>query len=319
MGRTLLIIGAGASKAIHESFPTGLELAQLIDVHLITTQKNKNYDSACPYISSMMNRAKDVLGFETNELSKIADDLKRPLWGYVQEYYYNAIRFGAPGISIDKLIASISEPNKEQITNLAKFCIAYHLKGQERAFSERLNQFPSLLKDNWVYHFFSLLRSKSNSADHLNNWDVVSFNYDRLFEFLANKAIASLFDGQLSGYNIKNSINYIYGNIGFLDELSLEKNNDELLSTSHLNIRLIEERPSTSINNIHSYEKILFIGFGFDKTNLSQALKLDQTNKVNCLGMCYEKKTDFLKEIQKEFNIEIEQYSSIQEFLNKII
>jgi len=51
MTKTLIIIGAGGSKNIHKSFPTGIELAHFVDVHLIPTKKTTN-ELTCPYILS---------------------------------------------------------------------------------------------------------------------------------------------------------------------------------------------------------------------------------------------------------------------------
>jgi hypothetical protein len=311
----LIVIGAGASKDIHSPFPTGIELAQLIDVHLITTKKEQDDPTntfECPYISPMINEVKRAFQYDQGTLDLIIDSLKRPLWGYVQTYYYELIRTGAPPISIDDLITSIESPQKDKIIDVAKYCIAYHLKGQEQACFETFEQ-KNNWETSWVYHLCELIVKKGLSVENVS---VTSFNYERTFEFFSTKALEKMNNPD------KFSIDYIYGRLGSLKEMNYHAPNDdsELLRKGFSNIRLIGDRADASCKHkIEDFEKILFLGFGFDKKNLEEALCMQKPNKIPSFGMCRRSKSDYLCQIEKDYSIIIEEHASIKAFLTEHI
>ena len=152
MTKTLLIIGAGTSKCIHDTFPTGIELALWTDAHLVTTKKTADDPSNhpdCPYISSMMNEAKRVFKFDAPYLDGLIDKLKIELWAYARKYDFHLYRKDTPTISIDELISSKFGSTPE-VFNLAKQCVAYLLKGQEDAYLDTVNK-TSLTNDSSYY------------------------------------------------------------------------------------------------------------------------------------------------------------------------
>jgi hypothetical protein len=314
MTKTLLIIGAGTSMAVHSSFPSGIQLANLVDVHLITTKK-KVEEKECPYISSMINEAFRIFNPEVNAFDKLIDDLKIELWAYVQEYYYNEIGTGTTvSISVDNLVSS-KFGNNPAVTNLAKQCIGYHLKGQENAYIRKINAPGYICTDTWVDNLFARLYSKGwTYGDIQNNLRVISFNYERLFEYLACKAIKKIYSVDT---NHLPNIEYIYGKIGTLADVPFEANNDvtEKMKDCFKNIKLIGDRNNISGKpQLDDYEKVLFVGFGYDKDNLTDALSIKSVKTASLLGMCLNK-SKLYQGIEKDFKIVITAHKNIEDFL----
>jgi hypothetical protein len=313
--KTLIIIGAGSSKNIHESFPSGIELANLVDVHLITTKKRKdNYLLEAPYISPMINEALRIFGHEIEYLDSLIDELKIDLWGNTQEYYYNKIRTDAEPISIDNLI-SLKFKSYPDIINLAKQCIAYHLKGQESAYFDKINAIPNI-NSNWIEYLFYHLKSKGATFNDVkNNLQIISFNYERLFEYLSCKAIEKVFNEAIIELPF---IKYIYGNIGNLKDISIQTPNDKTdkMRRCFLNIKLIGERHDIREKpNLDDFEKILFIGFGYDKENLSDTLSIQAVKSAKLSGMC-RKKTKMYEDVERDFKINITAFGDhIEDFI----
>lgn len=314
--RTLIIIGAGTSIAIHPSFPTGIELANLIDVHLITTKKK---DDNSTYISTMMNEVIKIFEKDVNSFDGLIDELKRELWYYVQEYYYENIRKEkneAISISIDNLISE-KFSNDSPVSKLAKQCIAYLLKGHEDAYFEKVTSHGSI--SCWIDDLFTILKSKGWTFDDVNNdFRVISFNYERVFEYIGCKSVEKVFNKTLNKLPF---IEYAYGNIGTLLDIPFEsKNTSDKMRDCFKSIKLIGERDSVRLESqINDFEKVLFIGFGFDKDNLKGTLKIDTVRSAKLYGMVYEDE-ELLKRVRNDFPvISIDNYSKITDFLEKYL
>ena len=316
MTKTLIVIGAGTSKNIHDTFPTGIELAIWLDAHLITTKKTSddpNNHPDCPYISPMINEAKRVFNHDVNHLDSLVDRLKVGLWAYARNYDFHYYRKESPTISVDELISS-KFGNDPEVFNLAKQCVAYLLKGQEDAYFDTVNK-TSLPNDSWIKNLYTRLKSRgANFDDIMTNLTIISFNYERLFEYLSCKALNKLF-----GTDIKTlpNINYIYGNFGTLIEVPfIEKNHGEIFRKyCYGNLKFIGERHHISNKpNLDDYEKVLFIGFGYDKDNLSDTLSVKKVKTARLIGMC-RNKTKQYQDTEREFNITINKYDTIDDFL----
>jgi hypothetical protein len=312
MTKTLIIIGAGSSKNIHKSFPTGIELAHFIDVHLITTKKITN-EPTCPYISPMINEAFRVFNYNVNYLDGLIDKLKIELWQYARKYDYYSYRTGSEPISIDKLISSKFSSDTE-VYNLAKQCVAYHLKGQEDAYFDTYKQ-TSYSEESWIENIYGILKSRGATYNDVkSNLSVISFNYERLFEYLSCKALNKLYKQSVKELPF---INYIYGNFGTLKEVSFEIRNDSEIFRKYCfdKLKFIGERNTlTNKPNLDNFEKVLFIGFGYDKENLTDALLIKNVRKAKLIGMCRDK-TKFYEDTEAEFNISINKYDTIEDFL----
>lgn len=306
MKKTLLVIGAGSSKNIHPTFPTGIELAIWVDAHLVTTKKTaedpENHPHH-PYISPMINEAKKVFNCDTNHLDKLVDRLKVELWGYARNYDYYYYRKEAPTISVDELISSKFEDDPE-LFSLAKQCVAYLLKGQEDAYLFTITK-ANNTNSTWIENMYEILKSRGATFnDIVNNLAIISFNYERLFEYISCKVLNKLF-----GTNINElpNIKYIYGNFGTLTQVPFEVENNDLIFRNHChgNLKFIGERHKLDYKpNIDNYDKVLFIGFGYDKKNMNGPLSIQNVKTAKLIGMCKDLNPHYLK-IGTEFKIEM--------------
>jgi ribosomal protein L20 len=313
MIKTLIIIGAGGSKNIHKSFPTGIELAHFVDVHLISTKKT-THEPTCPYISPMINEAFRVFKHEVKYLDELIDKLKIELWAYARKYDYHSYRTGAEPISIDELISS-KFSSVPDIYNLAKQCLAYYLKGQEDAYLDTVNK-TSSSNDLWIEKIYDTLKSQGASFNDIkNNLSVVSFNYERLFEYLSCKAINKLYNEVFTELPF---INYIYGNFGSLTEVPFDTKNDSDIfrKNCHENLKLIGERHNLSNKpNLDNYKKVLFVGFGYDKDNLKDTLSIESVKTAKLIGMCRKLNSSYSK-VETDFKIKmVECGDKIDEFI----
>ncbi|WP_276373957.1 hypothetical protein [Chryseolinea sp. H1M3-3] len=306
MTKTLIVIGAGSSKNIHPTFPTGIELAIWLDAHLITTKKtadDHNNHPDCPYISSMINEAKRVFNYDTNYLDKLVDRLKVGLWSYTRTYDYHYYRNEAPTISVDELISSQFEAYP-QVYSLAKQCVAYLLKGQEDAYLDTVTK-TNNTNSAWIENIYATLKSRGALFnDIVNNLTIISFNYERLFEHISCQTLSRLF-----GTNIKElpNLNYIYGNFGTLSQVPFEVKNNESIFRNHChgNLKFIGERHKLNNKpNLDNYEKVLFIGFGYDKDNLTDTLAIQNVRTAKLIGMCRNLNSRYLK-IGADFKIKM--------------
>jgi len=311
--KTLIVIGAGSSKSIHNSFPTGIELAHYIDVHLIPTKKPTK-EQKCPYLSPMINEALRVFKYDVRYLDELIEKLKIELWPYARKYDYNSYRNIKEAISIDELISS-KFSSIPDVCNLAKQCIAYHLKGQEDAYLFTVKK-NSKSNYRWIDSIYSTLKSRGVAFNNIKNYlSVVSFNYERLFEYLSCKVINKLYNETVTELPF---VNYIYGNIGNLTEVPFTETNDSEMFRNHCyqKLKLIGERHELQKPNLDNFEKVLFIGFGYDRKNLEDTLSINTVKTAKLIGMCIAK-SKYYQDIEKEFNISINSYTTIEEFINR--
>ena len=319
MIKTLIIIGAGSSKNIHKSFPTGIELAHFVDVHLITTKKKKATDEpTCPYISPMINEAFRVFKHNVQYLDELIDKLKIELWDYARKYDYHLYRTGAEPISIDELISSKFSAIPD-VYNLAKQCLAYQLKGQEDAYFDTIKE-TSNSNDLWIEDIYTVLHSQGASFKDLkNNLNIVSFNYERLFEYISCKSINKLYNETVKELPF---INYIYGNFGSLIEVPFEARNDSPIFREYCyeKLKLIGERHLLyNKPNLDDYEKVLFVGFGYDKDNLIDTLSIKNSKTAKLIGMC-RKLNPFYSNVEKNFKIKmVECGDKIDDFIKTLL
>jgi len=306
MTKTLIVIGAGTSKNIHDTFPTGIELAIWLDAHLITTKKtadDPNNHPDCPYISPMINEAKRVFNHTVHHLDSLVDRLKIGIWAYARNYDFHYYRKEAQTISVDELISSKFDDDPE-VFSLAKQCVAYLLKGQENAYLDTVNK-TSNANALWIESIYATLKSRGATFNDItNNLSIISFNYERLFEYISCQNLNKLF-----GTNIKllPNINYIYGNFGTLTQVPFEVKNHDLIFRNHCheNLKFIVERHKlTNKPNLDNYEKVLFIGFGYDKDNLEDTLSIKSVKNATLIGMCRELKP-FYVNTGNDYNIKM--------------
>lgn len=302
MKRTLLILGAGASTDVHPGFPTGDELIQLIDVHLVTTRYVYAESQKDWFISPLVNRIKGDFGMDYNQTTEFIHRFKRKLWDKIQHWYFEKFHCIPEPISIDQLIAEQFKDDPLYV-DIAKYCIAYFIKGAEHGILRAKNG-AYLKLNHWITGFNKFL--EANNQNNSIEFKVITFNYDRVLQYFLNKQVGM-------------EIHHAYGSIGELRDLSFEKNNDaEKLKVASQNIKLIHERePLPNEYSIDHFDSCLFVGFGYDEKNMRDTLQMNKTRYENCTGMAFKEKTKHHNKVIQDFGFNIEPTCSISEFLQK--
>ena len=306
MKKTLLILGAGASKDIYTYFPSGLELIKEINSFLTIENKYGQSSGDGYYLSGMTNEI--IRGVPNSSISEI-HLLKQHLWDHVRHYEYKYLRFNyEKNISIDYFI---HDKIKEGILNttskaIVQYAISYLLIGYEEALKHIFVNEPYQINKNWVYALSKKLESYSMSQIK-QNIHLISFNYERTFSYLfSNYKPDSLKDEFLF-----NNINYIYGSLGDLRSVPFGLKNDTTkeMAKVHNNFKLIDiERRPLSWDLEKSFDQIFFLGFGYDRVNLNN-LNIQMFPDAIKIGTGRNLSKELRLEIKKNFGIEILQES----------
>jgi hypothetical protein len=244
---TLFILGAGASKPF--GYPTGPELRDRIIEDVFS---------------------EDIV----DALSMCGDDIKY----FNQELKIFRRAFARSGrYSIDRFLE-----HQPKFMEIGKMLIARILISYEE---------DSLLRnreENWYMHLLELLEVPFETL-HLNNTSFITFNYDRSLEHFLFEAIRNQ-----SGKNpedckeiMKNfPIVHLYGQLDPLPwqvekggtEYSSDVNTDNRVLAAPENIQLISGERDIAKSKLFDdayrllgkADRIFFLGFGFDKTNLER-------------------------------------------------
>lgn len=288
MKRTLLILGAGASKDVFDFFPTGYELIKEVAFHLTADCRRPTKTGEGPSISPLMNEL--IRSFTMNggligqaiphehlalpkTQSFIGQVLKAKtiLWEYVMKFEHKRPRNRLEpdeAISIDALVAK--EFHSEPIIKaIVQHCISYLLCGGEQALKHRLGgSNPEVVHTNWVAALAGKL--KVYSSDEIEaNLKVVTLNYERSFEYL--------FDQYRTGSGRSaipsGCVEHFYGTLGSMAELPFGSANDEtrtVLATYGRFELMSLDRKQKDWSTEQPFDQVLVLGFGFDSTNIDR-------------------------------------------------
>jgi hypothetical protein len=238
---TALILGAGASKDY--GYPTGRELSQEI---IVKAQRGRE-------IWSVLERL-------NHEPAKISD------------FLHQFSRSHAP--SIDTFLG-----NRPEFAEIGKHAIAAALIPYEQ--EERLLAAP---EERW-YDF--LWRRMWDGRSATSRLAIVTFNYDRSLEKFLSLGLQASFAWDLdrvARFFRDFSLVHVYGTLGPLPEISeggrpyLNQASLEAVRSAADTIRVISddrrndvlESLSIAANYLQNAERICFLGFGFDTTNLER-------------------------------------------------
>jgi hypothetical protein len=265
---TALILGAGASADYH--FPIGFKLLDDIRKFLPTsrclTDQTYRYKQELKQIFSK-NDEKEL--FESAlSLRSLLDNPNQRL------------------VSVDSFIASDKVRNIKYGKEILLALIVHFISKCETVERGRLDSIfknPSRQYDHWIYYFLH------NEFHKCANLKIINFNYDRTFDvnlyrFLAFEKMSteqaiicdnSMLDSHFNELKDSPEIVHPYGSFG-----ELTKNpygspiGPEQYSDFSKNLKVIREEDGISQEFERCREiltdsrKIIFLGFGFDETNL---------------------------------------------------
>lgn len=272
MKKTLLIIGAGASKAVCQYFPTGFELIDKINSHLFNdindSPLRQNHEGK--YVSDLTNKLVKMLEMssENNDIPNKLKVYKKALYDCWAHHESDVMRQNvSKNISID----DFTETNKKYsyFTLISQYATAHILRGAEHAYFQATNK---NLKP-WVRILCEKIDQKRNEQINLqDSLYVVSFNYDRLFPYLIKGY--KFQEGNIFGTTceafLESSIHYMYGSLGSLEEIPFESPNDAMdkMIAAYTKFDLLAPKRKEWADK-DSFEQIGFVGFGFDETNFA--------------------------------------------------
>ena len=301
--KTLIILGAGASKDFCRIFPTGLELIKDINYHFLTEKKFPEVPAGNGiYLSALMN---DIVRIFGNDI-ELFRDIKNQLWEIQLNYEWGSLRNKQDNpVSIDNFIATKIKDGKldSKAENIIKYSIYYLIKGTEEAFAEGNYD----RKKNWICE----LARKFSVYDYntiKDNLTVITFNYDRTFERYFTDCLGefiSLSSDQIA--HLQNNVQHVYDSLGSLNEIPFELKNErfEIIKENYHRIKLIDDRNKIdlSIPDVDKYKKIHFIGFGYDETNIN-LINLRQFSSASFHGTAYYYSTTQIQDLKTKYNIE---------------
>ena len=295
MDKTLIILGAGASKDFCSIFPTGLELIKDINYHFFN-EKNEKGD----YLSSLMNQ----IAAEFKHDEKLFRQIKKQLWRSQLDYEWCSMRNRTVNISIDNFInAQITKGTLDaKAGDIVKYSIYYLIKGVEQAYAERGDDD----KKNWM-KILSEKLAKFDFDDISENLKVLTLNYDRTFELYFTKYLG--LSSEQAVFFRKNNVKHLYGCLGHLDEIPFCLENDKVktFKDKYKRIKLIDDRNEMElpITDTETYRKVHFLGFGYDETNL-KLINLNQFPSASLAGTAYNFSLPHIKQLKEKYNINIE-------------
>jgi hypothetical protein len=266
--KTVIVLGAGASKPY--GFPTGPELVYEICEKLRDSRGGTT-------------RLLRDAGAKAEEIERLKDGLRR-----AQLY------------SIDEFLE-----HRTDLFNVGKSAVAAMLIPKE--YSSLGHLFDLKKKDHWYRLFRNSLRS-SFKAFVQNQIKVITFNYDRSFEFYLLESLCNSYQKspeECSAILEAIPIVHIYGSLG---PLPWQSPSDEALPYGHASatpdlvvsasheIKVLQEgrgevekRFKLAHEWLNWADRVVFLGFGFHPDNVRRlnlrGLRQDQERKGTCLAL----------------------------------
>jgi hypothetical protein len=297
---TLFILGAGASKPF--GYPTGLELRELI--------RGK----------TMRRTVGEALDFENEDLDCCIKEFDK----FVDEFSRSSV------YSIDLFLEERTE-----FMDVGKMTIAAHLISKED--DKKLRE-PA---GNWYMYLYNRIISSIEDLDS-NAISFITFNYDRSLEQFLFEAIRSRFNKppkECAEKTSKIPIVHLYGKLDPLpwqdskkgQVYSGNRNQLQRIRNAQKNIKLISDERNvdkteefqSAYELINKSERIRFLGFGFDETNLAR-LDTERMKGKSIVGTAQGLETSrrrwveqyFKKTVtQKIFLVELDALSLLQQDL----
>ncbi|CAN5550547.1 hypothetical protein BH11BAC2_BH11BAC2_12370 [soil metagenome] len=302
-GRMTLVIGAGASKALHREFGLGIDLVN----DIISRLEDK-------LLCNILYRKYG----KTLPIAKFVEALS--------EYKENAIY-----PSIDQFISEVNEyPEFEKFkidfNNIALDSICYHILGYEGRLTDDDYFSNKLFEKTWLYQLILWMKETDFFSSPVKSTclKIITFNYDRTIEFFLLNYFPE-YDNQVKIF-IKESIIHIYGHVGHLVKLEENTNiihfaakNDDTINWNSDNMKLqYDQRNENTLSTFKSQRyiatliqdtkekseifgysdnsdlQVCFFGFAFDNLNCQRLnLTFNHNNLPKYFANIHPQKYDY--------------------------
>jgi hypothetical protein len=312
MRKTLIVLGAGASKDFSDAFPTGTQLFADIDRHFRTAPYEvPTHGAEKPaiqgekwYLSSMIGVMRNMLKPEVLD-ENVVLAIENQVFNAHREFEYHHLRGDTGNYpSVDYFIAQAVADGRlsPAAGRLLKMSIAYLIKGAEEAVHYRDSK-KRIDTDNWIRRL-CLELYKMNADDVRDNLRVFNFNYDRSFEHYFTKYMTAYGGAHIGG--LANIHHHVYGSMGTLEDLPFDGKNDNvgLMRDAYQGIRLMFDERQTLLPDVRDFEVVHFLGFGYDSENL-KILGLPTAPTSTLSGTGYGMPDDDRKRLKWESRIEV--------------
>jgi len=307
---TLFILGSGASKPY--DFPTDEDLRKRI-----INDFQSDYVTI-PYTSDF---SKDFIKFEKDKRTEQA------------KIFIERLRDTEGTTTIDEFISI-----NNQFEIIGKIAIQHYLLEYEKKYitNRRINYVSDWFEIVLKELLYEPKEYKNPSLLDEDSVALITFNYDRLIEFLFIKQFTSLFQERLNGNISKHKIDFflykiihVFGSLGYLPRTKEPENSSkvefgesispyERISETIKNIRLIKDgfnEPSRVNRKIFDAKKIYFLGVGYIEKNMRM---LDLNSNLNfeeppqIFGTAFQKS-------EREINHIINKYFNFNKSLHDVI
>lgn len=288
---TTFILGAGASADF--GFPTGGELINNLTDILYFRGNLSLRAEGDEYLLHYFRKKRD----HTNR--------------YLQASH--AIRDALPhNLSIDNFL---KDRNDDLFDEIAKLAVTRIIKEAEKIlFTNFKDEFK------WIRDLITIIKdgySKEDVKKIFEKVKIITFNYDRSFEFLLSHAVANAYTITIKeALEIVHTINIVhpYGSLGKISE-EIEFSKSRKMIDDHFNkdklpeisggLKTFSETLADGIQNqiqnaIEYADRLIFLGFGFHKSNLD-LLNLDNNlsnKRYEIFYTVYKETNDSIKIIE---------------------
>lgn len=269
---TTLVLGAGAS--VPYGFPTGKGLRDEI---LSLAKAVIDFEGSDPMASHVNNLMSGHLGHS----------IASPQFKQIDNHrkFYSALIADAHSPTIDTFLR-----DNQEFSEIGRFYAAltllkttYPLSTDERTVttsSAILGSLSTARENDWYGGLVRALRNGCDDARELesnNRLNIVTFNYDQSLEIYLSKFLGNNSRHRGVEYGKAVNIIHLYGALPTLDLGQKDyglTNLVQMAYESREEIRIIGERTtdediSRAVSAISNSQQVVFIGFGFDPTNIS--------------------------------------------------
>ncbi len=282
---TVLILGAGS--AVQLNFPTGENLKRRI------YQNFENDYPNFPIPSIYKDDPKEeIIKQRRKDAERFCTDLKNL----------------KTNITIDYFLKN----NRDKYVEIGKLAIIYYLLDYENKSK------PLILDDDWYSLLFSNITRECYRNGHpeeflKNNLKIITFNYDRSFEYFLETGFTSFFSSdkkrELHKILKKIEVQHVYGSLGQLPwQSDAEKDNNDPNSVAYgesfrekfyraeymQGIKIIGDNEISFKDELSKIigwgERVVFMGFAFDENNLKMLGLPDSLSKyqgIQLIGTTY--------------------------------
>jgi hypothetical protein len=265
---TVLIVGAGGSAPF--DFPVGRKLLEDI-IKIMSDMSSKQCNTVSEYLVAQ-ERQKDM----KNPASFYQPAVRTRILEFVKHFDKSQLA------SIDAFLEK-----RKEYSNIGQLAIAAVLIPFENPNSfSRKPRFLESDRENqtWYEYLFDILLKGDIDNFRQNKLSVLTFNYDRSFEYCLSTALESTYNlSPLKSRQLMEEvipIVHLYGSLGELQGANARDYSNRLdtmsLGIASSSVKIIDtaredtEEFQKAHMLIKEARKLVFVGFGFDPTNLER-------------------------------------------------